>query len=249
MIISSRRVRVLKHILIVPIIITMHAKFKFFLHCLKFIYIMNAPPAVPACGRNRVEVESQWQRNNLKPNQASAGSDDQLDLHPTKEIFLRELISNASDAEDKLCYLALTDDKVGMNRSDFKIEIKADPESADPDDHRQRHRYEQGGLGKQSGRDRLFWFLPFPPGNGRKDEKNEDVDIIGQFGVGFYSAFMVADTITVTTKKYGEEQAWQWKSSGVDGYTVTEAERDGVGTDIVMHIKGRRRGRRLFCVF
>ena len=70
-----------------------------------------------------------------------------------------------------------------------------------------------------------------------KDEKNEDVDIIGQFGVGFYSAFMVADTITVTTKKYGEEQAWQWKSSGVDGYTVTEAERDGVGTDIVMHIK------------
>ena len=69
-------------------------------------------------------------------------------IYTHKEIFLRELISNASDAEDKLCYLALTDDKVGMNRSDFKIEIKADPEARTPDDHRQRHRYEQGGLGK-----------------------------------------------------------------------------------------------------
>ena len=158
-------------------------------------------------------------------------------IYTNKEIFLRELISNASDAEDKLCYLALTDDKVGMNRSDFKIEIKADPEA------RTLTITDNGiGMSKEDLENNLGVIASsgsyrFRQEMAEKDEKNEDVDIIGQFGVGFYSAFMVADTITVTTKKYGEEQAWQWKSSGVDGYTVTEAERDGVGTDIVMHIK------------
>ena len=158
-------------------------------------------------------------------------------IYTHKEIFLRELISNASDAEDKLCYLALTDDKVGMNRSDFKIEIKADPEA------RTLTITDNGiGMSKEDLENNLGVIASsgsyrFRQEMAEKDEKNEDVDIIGQFGVGFYSAFMVADTITVTTKKYGEEQAWQWKSSGVDGYTVTEAERDGVGTDIVMHIK------------
>ena len=151
-------------------------------------------------------------------------------IYTHKEIFLRELISNASDAEDKLCYLALTDDKVGMNRSDFKIEIKADPEA------RTLTITDNGiGMSKEDLENNLGVIASsgsyrFRQEMAEKDEKNEDVDIIGQFGVGFYSAFMVADTITVTTKKYGEEQAWQWKSSGVDGYTVTEAERDGVGT-------------------
>ena len=158
-------------------------------------------------------------------------------IYTHKEIFLREIISNASDAEDKLCYLALTDDKVGMNRSDFKIEIKADPEArtltiSDNGIGMNREDLENNlGVIASSGSYR------FRQEMAEKDEKNEEVDIIGQFGVGFYSAFMVADSITVTTKKYGEEQAWQWISTGVDGYTITEAERDGVGTDIVMHIK------------
>ena len=158
-------------------------------------------------------------------------------IYTHKEIFLREIISNASDAEDKLCYLALTDDKVGMNRSDFKIEIKADPEArtltiSDNGIGMNREDLENNlGVIASSGSYR------FRQEMAEKDEKNEEVDIIGQFGVGFYSAFMVADSITVTTKKYGEEQAWQWTSTGVDGYTITEAERDGVGTDIVMHIK------------
>ena len=158
-------------------------------------------------------------------------------IYTHKEIFLRELISNASDAEDKLCYLALTDDQVGLSRGDFKIEIKADPEArtltiTDNGIGMSKEDLENNlGVSASSGSYR------FRQEMAEKDEKTEDVDIIGQFGVGFYSAFMVADTITVTTKKYGEEQAWQWKSSGVDGYTITEAERDGVGTDIVMHIK------------
>ena len=158
-------------------------------------------------------------------------------IYTHKEIFLRELISNASDAEDKLCYLALTDDQVGLSRGDFKIEIKADPEA------RTLTITDNGiGMSKEDLENNLGVIASsgsyrFRQEMAEKDEKTEDVDIIGQFGVGFYSAFMVADTITVTTKKYGEEQAWQWKSSGVDGYTITEAERDGVGTDIVMHIK------------
>lgn len=158
-------------------------------------------------------------------------------IYTHKEIFLRELISNASDAEDKLCYLALTDDQVGLSRGDFKIEIKADPEA------RTLTITDNGiGMSKEDLENNLGVIASsgsyrFRQEMAEKDEKTEYVDIIGQFGVGFYSAFMVADTITVTTKKYGEEQAWQWKSSGVDGYTITEAERDGVGTDIVMHIK------------
>ena len=158
-------------------------------------------------------------------------------IYTHKEIFLRELISNASDAEDKLCYLALTDDQVGMNRGDFKIAIKADPEA------RLLTITDNGiGMNKEDLENNLGVIASsgsyrFRQEMAEKEEKNEEVDIIGQFGVGFYSAFMVADSITVTTKKYGEEQAWEWKSSGVDGYTISETERDGVGTDIVMHIK------------
>ena len=158
-------------------------------------------------------------------------------IYTHKEIFLRELISNASDAEDKLCYLALTDDQVGMSRGDFKITVKADPET------RLLTITDNGiGMNKEDLENNLGVIASsgsyrFRQEMAEKEEKNEEVDIIGQFGVGFYSAFMVADSITVTTKKYGEEQAWEWKSSGVDGYTISETERDGVGTDIVMHIK------------
>ena len=159
-------------------------------------------------------------------------------IYTHKEIFLRELISNASDAMDKLCYLALTDDRVGMSRGDFKIEIQADPESrtltiSDNGIGMNKEELDANlGVIASSGSYRFRQELAEKEGEGE-----ENVDIIGQFGVGFYSAFMVADSITVTTKKYGEEQAYRWASSGVDGYTITEAERGGVGTDIVLHIK------------
>ena len=154
-------------------------------------------------------------------------------IYTHKEIFLREIISNASDAIDKLCYLSLTDDKVGMNRSDFAITISVDKDA-------RTLTVSDNGIGMSA--DELENNLGVIASSGSyrfRQEQNEDsdTDIIGQFGVGFYSAFMVADHITVVTKKYGETQAWKWESSGAEGYTVTEAERDTVGTDIIMHIK------------
>ena len=112
-------------------------------------------------------------------------------IYTHKEIFLRELISNASDAEDKLAYKALTDDQVPVDRKDLKITIVPDKE----------------------------------------------IDIIGQFGVGFYSAFMVADHVTVVSRAYGSDEAWMWQSDGADGYTVTQCEKDAPGSDVIMHLK------------
>ena len=154
-------------------------------------------------------------------------------IYTHKEIFLREIISNASDAIDKLCYLSLTDDKVGMDRGDFFIEVSVDKD-------KRTVTVSDNGVGMD--KDELENNLGVIAASGsyqfRKEAgENENVDIIGQFGVGFYSAFMVADEITVVTKKYGAEQAYCWQSSGADGYTVTECEKDSVGTDIIMHIK------------
>ena len=156
-------------------------------------------------------------------------------IYTHKEIFLREIISNASDAIDKLCYLSLTDDKVGLNRGDFAITISVDKDA-------RTLTVSDNGIGMSA--DELENNLGVIASSGsfkfRQEQGEEaagDTDIIGQFGVGFYSAFMVADHITVVTKKYGETQAWKWESSGAEGYTVTEAERDAVGTDIIMHIK------------
>ena len=155
-------------------------------------------------------------------------------IYTHKEIFLREIISNASDACDKLCYLALTDSAVGMNRKDFKIELKVDK---DP----RILTVSDNGIGMD--RADLENHLGVIASSGSYKFKQEvgddakDTDVIGQFGVGFYSAFMVADHITVVTKKYGSDTAYQWQSSGADGYTITECERAGVGTDIIMHIK------------
>ena len=154
-------------------------------------------------------------------------------IYTHKEIFLRELISNASDAIDKLAYLSLTDDKVGLSRSDFEIRLKCDPKYhvltvTDNGIGMNKEELEQNlGTIAKSGS------LQFK----QEMDKTDDVDIIGQFGVGFYSAFMAADHVTVVSKKYGEEQAYMWQSSGADGYTVTECERDGVGTDVVLKIK------------
>ena len=158
-------------------------------------------------------------------------------IYTHKEIFLREIISNASDAIDKLCYVALTDDKVGMNRSDFAITVSVDKEN------RTLTVSDNGiGMSKEELENNLGVIASsgsykFRQETEEKDKKEADIDIIGQFGVGFYSAFMVADEITVLTKKYGEEQAYRWQSSGADGYTVTECDKDTVGTEVIMHIK------------
>ncbi len=154
-------------------------------------------------------------------------------IYTHKEIFLRELISNASDAIDKLCYRSLTDDQVGMDRGDFFIEVKVDKD-------KRTITISDNGIGMD--KDELENNLGVIAASGsyqfrQEAGQSEDVDIIGQFGVGFYSAFMVADEITVVTKKYGAEQAYRWNSTGADGYTISECEKDGVGTDIVMHIK------------
>ena len=155
-------------------------------------------------------------------------------IYTHKEIFLREIISNDSDACDKLCCLALTDDKVGRTRKDIHIEVKADKEKrvltvSDNGIGMDREDLENNlGVIAASGSYRFKQELP---------EDQKDSDVIGQFGVGFYSAFMVADHISVVTKKYGTDTAYLWQSSGADGYTITECERDTAGTDIIMHIK------------
>ena len=154
-------------------------------------------------------------------------------IYTHKEIFLREIISNASDAIDKLCYLSLTDDKVGMDRGDFFIEIGVDK------DKRTLTVSDNGvGMDKEELENNLGVIAASGSYQFRKEAgESENVDIIGQFGVGFYSAFMVSDEITVITKKYGSEQAYCWQSSGADGYTITECEKASVGTDIVMRLK------------
>ena len=153
-------------------------------------------------------------------------------IYTNKEIFLRELISNASDAIDKLYYKSLTDTSVGMNKGDFRILITRDKEN-------RILTVEDNGIGMT--KDELEQNLGTIAHSGsldfKKDNKDENIDIIGQFGVGFYSAFMVADEITVITRKYGQEQAWKWQSAGVDGYTIEPCEKETVGTDIIMHIK------------
>ena len=156
-------------------------------------------------------------------------------IYTHKEIFLREIISNASDAIDKLCYLSLTDDGVGMNRGDFRIRIKADPDE-------RTITVSDNGIGMT--KDEMESNLGVIARSGSFQFKNDmteadkaDIDIIGQFGVGFYSAFMVAEKVTVVSRKYGEETACRWESSGTDGYTVTDCEREGVGTDVIMRLK------------
>lgn len=154
-------------------------------------------------------------------------------IYTHKEIFLREIISNASDAIDKLAYTALTDDKVGINRDEFAITITRDPEN-------RTLTVSDNGIGMS--KDEMIENLGTIAKSGslgfkQAMEKNEDVDIIGQFGVGFYSAFMVASSITVISKKYGEDKAWKWVSDGADGYTIEETEKDAPGTDVIMTLK------------
>ena len=154
-------------------------------------------------------------------------------IYTHQEIFLREIISNASDAMDKLAYKALTDDKVGLNRDDFAIVITRDAEN------RTITVSDNGiGMSKAEMEENLGTICKSGSLSFKQEmEKQEDIDIIGQFGVGFYSAFMVASSVTVISKKYGEDTAWKWTSDGADGYTIEEATRDSAGTDIIMTLK------------
>lgn len=155
-------------------------------------------------------------------------------IYTHKEIFLREIISNASDAIDKLCFISLTDDKVGLDRSDFKITIDADK------DNRILTITDNGiGMDKDDLENNLGTIASSGSYKFKQDmeEKQDDIDIIGQFGVGFYSAFMVAKKITVNTKKYGCKTGYCWESSGADGYTIKEIEKDAPGTEIILELK------------
>ena len=159
-------------------------------------------------------------------------------IYTHREIFLRELISNASDAIDKLAYQALTDDTVGLSRSDFAIHLSTD-ETA-----RTLTVSDNGiGMTREEMEENLGTIAHSGSLRFKKEmEKSDDIDIIGQFGVGFYSAFMVADKVTVITRAYGSDTAYQWVSTGADGYTITEAQKDTVGTDVIMHIKADETG-------
>lgn len=155
-------------------------------------------------------------------------------IYTNKEIFLRELISNASDAIDKLYFKSLTDQSVQMNRDDFKIDVSIDKAN-------RLLKVRDNGIGmteeeldKNLGTIAKSGSLQFTNEN---ETGEHDVDIIGQFGVGFYAAFMVADRVEVVSRAYGSDKAFKWQSTGADGYTVTEAEKDTVGTEITLHIK------------
>ena len=157
-------------------------------------------------------------------------------IYTHKEIFLRELISNASDAEDKLAYKALTDDQVPVDRSQLKITIV-------PDKEKRTLTISDNGVGMT--KEELENNLGTIAHSGSlqfkqemdQEHKGEDINVIGQFGVGFYSAFMVADAVTVISKAYGSDEAFMWQSDGADGYTITPCEKDAPGSDIIMHIK------------
>ncbi|MBF1130651.1 MAG: molecular chaperone HtpG [[Eubacterium] sulci] len=161
-------------------------------------------------------------------------------IYTNKEIFLRELISNSSDALDKLYYKSLTSGELGIKRNDFYIQIT-------PDKELRTLTIRDNGIGMS--KDELENNLGTIAKSGslgfkEEQEKNKDenakaknIDIIGQFGVGFYSAFMVSDIVSVTSKAFGSDDAYRWVSRGADGYTIEEASLDGHGTEIVLTIK------------
>ena len=163
-------------------------------------------------------------------------------IYTHKEIFLRELISNASDAEDKLAYKSLTDDSVDIKRKDLKITIVPDKEG------RLLTVSDNGvGMSKEDLESNLGTIARSGSGQFKaelaEDDKAADkIDVIGQFGVGFYSAFMVADHVTVLSRAWGSDEAFMWQSDGADGYTITPCEKETPGTDVIMHLKADEDG-------
>ena len=188
---------------------------------------------------NTVTTEYGRHTDNMEKKEFRAESKRLLELmihsiYTNREIFLRELISNASDAIDKLCYRSLTDDGVGLTREDFEIRLTLDKEN-------RTLTVSDNGVGMDA--EELENDLGVIAASGslqfrqELDGEQTAADIIGQFGVGFYSAFMVSDRIEVVSRKYGAEQAYRWESDGVDGYTVEPAEREFAGTDVILHIR------------
>ncbi|MEG2020902.1 MAG: molecular chaperone HtpG, partial [Oscillospiraceae bacterium] len=154
-------------------------------------------------------------------------------IYTHKEIFLRELVSNASDAIDKLYFRSLTDDSVTLKKGDFQIRLTVDKEG-------RIITLTDNGIGMS--KDELEKNLGTIAKSGSLDFKQENggnskVDIIGQFGVGFYSAFMVASDVTVISRAFGSDEAWKWESKGADGYVMTPCEKDTVGTEVILVVK------------
>ncbi|MBR2589593.1 MAG: molecular chaperone HtpG [Clostridia bacterium] len=153
-------------------------------------------------------------------------------IYTHKEIFLRELISNASDAIDKRHFRSLTDTALGLDMSAYKIKLDADKEN------RILTVSDNGcGMGEKELEDNLGTIARSGSLDFKSENESDEIDIIGQFGVGFYSAFMVADKITIVSKSLDSEQAYCWESTGADGYTVTPCEKDDIGTVITLHMK------------
>ncbi|MFS8650617.1 MAG: molecular chaperone HtpG [Caldibacillus sp.] len=154
-------------------------------------------------------------------------------VYTKKEIFLRELISNASDAIDKIYYKALTDDSISFNPDDYYIKIERDK------DNRILKVIDTGiGMTKEELEANLGTIAKSGSFQFKKEhEMEEGYDIIGQFGVGFYSAFMVADTVTVISKAFGSDEAYKWESSGTDGYTIEPAHKETTGTEVILKLK------------
>ncbi len=153
-------------------------------------------------------------------------------IYTNREIFLRELISNASDACDKLYFKSLTDTSIGVKKEDLSIHIS-------PDKDTRTLTVSDNGIGmtKEELEKNLGTIARSGSMDFKAENKNENIDIIGQFGVGFYSAFMVASKVTVISRAQGSDEAWKWESKGVEGYTLTEAEKDAPGTEIIMVLK------------
>ena len=153
-------------------------------------------------------------------------------IYTNKEIFLRELISNASDALDKLYFRSLTDTSLKVEKDDLHILIT-------PDQKGRTLIISDNGIGmtKEELEQNLGTIAKSGSLDFKQNNQNENIDIIGQFGVGFYSAFMVCDQVTVRTRKFGSDTAYQWQSSGADGYTVTECDKSDAGTEVIMHLK------------
>src|SRR3954447_19637758 len=154
-------------------------------------------------------------------------------IYTHREIFLRELLSNASDAIDKIYYKALTDDTLTFDQESYYIKVTADQNNRLLKITDTGIGMTQEELENNLGTIAKSGSLAFK----KENEIKDGYDIIGQFGVGFYSAFMVADEVTVISKALGNEQAYKWESKGADGYTITPCEKDSVGTEITLQIK------------
>ena len=156
-------------------------------------------------------------------------------IYTNREIFLRELISNASDAVDKLYFRSLTDKDIQLSKDELGIRVAFDKDARTVTVSDSGLGMTKDELDRNLGTIAHSDSMEFKADNA--DAQGDDVDIIGQFGVGFYSAFMVASKVRVVSKAYGSDEAWAWESDGVEGYTIEEAQREGHGTDVILTLK------------